>query len=88
MKIFRYYKDRDMSSKYLSSRIVYSVFLYIMIMILIFINKPSIAFDKDGNIKSFGLAKKQNETIYSFGVLTVVISIVIFYIFCMFDLMF
>jgi len=72
--------------KYLSSRIFYAIFLYILIMTLIFLKKPSMLFEKNGEIKNFGL--KKNETMYSVGVLTIVLAIVCFYLFCVIDMIF
>jgi hypothetical protein len=77
-----------MASKYLSSRIVYSILLYSLLIIVIFINKPSFMFDNRGKIKCFGLAKSEGETVYSMGVFVVVMAIISFYIFCMVDLIF
>jgi hypothetical protein len=72
--------------KYLSSRIFYAIFLYVLIMTLIFLKKPSMLFEKNGEIKNFGL--KKNETMYSVGVLTIVLAIVCFYLFCVIDMVF
>ena len=72
--------------KYLSSRIFYAIFLYILIMTLIFLKKPSMLFEKNGEIKNFDL--KKNETMYSVGVLTIVLAIVCFYLFCVIDMIF
>lgn len=72
--------------KYLSSRIFYAIFLYVLLMTLIFLKKPTLLFDEQGEIKSFGL--KKEETVYSVGVLTVVLAIVSFYLFCVIDMVF
>lgn len=72
--------------KYLSSRIFYAIFLYILVMTLIFLKKPTMFFDENGEIKNFGL--KKHETIYSIGVLTIVLAIICFYIFCVIDMVF
>ncbi len=72
--------------KYLSSRIFYAIFLYVLIMTLIFLKKPKMLFEENGDIKSFGL--KKNETMYSVGVFTVVLSILCFYLFCVIDMVF
>jgi hypothetical protein len=55
-------------------------------MTLIFLKKPTLLFDEQGEIKSFGI--KKEETIYSVGVLTVVLAIVSFYLFCVIDMVF
>ena len=72
--------------KYLSSRIFYAIFLYILILTLIFLKKPKMFFEDDGEIKQFGLKKEQ--TIYSVGVFSIVLSIICFYIFCVIDMVF
>ena len=72
--------------KYLSSRIIYSIILYILLMSLIYVVKPKIIFNDNGSIKSYGM--KQNQTMYSLGVVSVIISIVSFYFFCIIDLIF
>lgn len=69
------------------SRVSYSIIVFIMSMILIFITKPKLAFEKDGTLKSFGIAKK-SDTVYSVGVLSITLAIIIFYFFCMIDLIF
>tara|TARA_B110000977_G_C10702235_1_gene347839 strand:+ start:129 stop:284 length:156 start_codon:yes stop_codon:yes gene_type:complete len=49
--------------------------------------KPKIAFDETGDIRQFGVHSK-SDTIYSIGVLSIVMAIIIFYLFCVIDLMF
>jgi len=56
-------------------------------MILIFITKPKLAFDKNGTLKKFGINDK-SSTVYSVGVLSVVLAVLIFYLFCIIDLIF
>lgn len=70
----------------INSRVVYSVLFYLLLMTLIFVSKPSIMFDERGDIKHFGIGDA--KTMFSFGVLTVVIAIMSFYIFCIIDLVF
>ena len=72
--------------KYLSGRIFYAIFLYILILTLIFLKKPKMFFEDDGEIKQFGLKKEQ--TIYSVGVFSIVLAIICFYIFCVIDMVF
>lgn len=71
----------------LNSRVSYSIIVFILSMIILFIVKPKIAFDEDGNIRKFGVQSK-TDTIYSIGVLSIVLSIIIFYMFCLIDLVF
>jgi len=72
--------------KYLQSRIFYAIFLYVLILTIVFIKKPLLLFHPNGEIKQFGLHK--NESIYSVGVLSIVLAIVSFYIFCIIDIVF
>ena len=72
---------------FFKSRISYSIVVFIMSMILVFLTKPSIAFDRNGDLKTFGVSHK-NDTISSVGVMTVTLAIVVFYLFCMIDLIF
>ena len=69
------------------SRISYSIVVFVMSMILIFITKPQIVFNADGRLKSFGVSE-ESDTIYSLGVFTVTLAIIVFYLFCMIDLIF
>ena len=70
----------------INSRVVYSVLFYLLLMILIFVSKPSVMFDDNGNVKHFGIG--DHKTVFSFGVLTVVIAAISFYIFCIIDIIF
>ena len=71
---------------YLNLRIVHSVLFYILFMILLFISRPSVIFEKNGTIKPFGIG--HDKTMFSFGVFSVVIAVLSFYIFCIIDLIF
>jgi|TARA_B110000211_G_scaffold230964_1_gene291598 hypothetical protein len=55
-------------------------------MVLIFVAKPKMIFNKDGSIKKYGI--KKNETIYSLGVVSIIFSIISFYSFCVIDIIF
>lgn len=70
-----------------NSRVSYSIIVFIMSMILLFITKPKLAFENDGSLKSFGISQKK-DTVYSVGVISVLLSLMIFYFFCMIDLIF
>lgn len=71
----------------IQSRIAYSLVVYILIMILLFVSKPALSFDSDGRLKSFGVSDK-NQTIYSVGVLSVCLAVFTFYAFVIIDLVF
>ena len=70
----------------INTRIVYSILFYILLMVLIILAKPSVMFDNDGNIKIFGTG--DDKTLFSFGVFSVIVAIISFYIFSMIDLIF
>jgi hypothetical protein len=70
----------------LTNRIVYSVLFFVLSMILVNLLKPTVMFNSDETLKSFGINK--NETVFSLGVFTTLSSIVSFYFFCMIDLIF
>lgn len=69
----------------LSSRVVYSVLFYILLIVLIILAKPSIMF-KNKELKPFGVG--EDKTMFSLGVASVVLAIVSFYVFCIIDLVF
>jgi maltodextrin utilization protein YvdJ len=70
----------------INGRIIYSILLFIMSMLLIYLTKPSMIFKRDDNIKSFGINKHQ--TIISLGVVTILCAIMSFYVFSVIDLIF
>ena len=70
-----------------NSRVSFSIIVFILSMILLFIVRPKIAFDENGDIRKFGVLSKK-DTIYSIGVLSITMAVIIFYIFCLIDLMF
>lgn len=70
----------------INSRIMYSILFFSLLMILIIVLKPRIMFTTENEIKHFGL--KSDETIYSFGVFTIVSAIFSFYTFCLIDMIF
>lgn len=70
----------------ISSRVIYSLLFYVLLMILVFVSKPSIMFDKTGSIKQFGIG--DDKTMFSLGVITSVVAIISFYTFCVIDIIF
>lgn len=67
-------------------RVFYSVFFYVLVMVLLVVAKPKMMFQKDGEIKRYGV--EPGETIFSLGVVSVVLAIVSFYIFAVIDFLF
>lgn len=72
--------------KYINTRIIYSILFYVLLIVLIILAKPSIIFEMDGSIKTFGIGEE--KTMFSMGVLTVILAILSFYVFCMIDMIF
>jgi len=55
-------------------------------MTLIIMWKPQMLFDKDGDIRPYGVDK--GNTVFSFGVVSIVLAIACFYIFALIDFLF
>lgn len=70
----------------INQRVLYSSIFYILVVVLLIVSKPSLMFDKKGNLKQFGVNEEQ--TIFHLGVFVVALSIVSFYIFAFIDLFF
>lgn len=70
----------------MNSRVLYSVIFFILLLVLLFISKPSVMFDENGDIKPFGMGTER--TLFSFGIFTAVLAIVSFYIFTLLDIIF
>ena len=70
----------------MNSRVVYSVMFFILLLTLLYMCKSSIMFEKNGKMKPFGLNSEQ--TLFSFGIFTIVLAIASFYLFCIIDLLF
>lgn len=71
---------------YLNSRIIYSVLFYVLLMLLIVISRTSLMFDEKGALRPFGVG--YDKTMFSFGVFSVVLAVLSFYLFCIIDLVF
>ena len=72
--------------RYISTRVIYAVLFYILLIILIILAKPSVMFENNGSLKHFGIG--EDKTMFSLGVFTVVLAVLSFYVFCMIDLVF
>lgn len=69
-----------------SSRLIYTVIFYLLLMVIIFMQKPRIIFNEDNSLKNFGFG--ENQTLYSMGTFSIVIAIISFYIFALIDYIF
>lgn len=65
---------------------LYSILFYVLLMYLIMLSKPSVIFEKNGALREFGVG--YDKTMFSFGVFSVVLAIISFYIFCIIDMVF
>lgn len=72
--------------KLLNGRVIYSLLFFGLLMMLIYVAKPSQLFSPDGNAKPYGIG--EDKTVISLGVLTVVSAICSFYIFALLDVIF
>lgn len=70
----------------LNTRLIYATAFFILLISLIATTKPNLLFERDGSIKPFGIG--EDKTMFSFGVITVVIAILSFYFFCVIDVIF
>ena len=57
----------------------YTVFVFLVIAIIIWIKKPAIIFNEDKNIKPFGIGP--NKTIFYYPLILIILSIIIYFIF-------
>lgn len=71
---------------WVSSRIVYSIVFYVLLMILLVVSRPSVIFEVDGRLRPFGVG--EDKTLFSMGVFAVVVAILSFYVFCIIDIIF
>lgn len=77
--------------KFMNGRVVYSLLFYVLVVLLLFVSKPSMMFSTDGQFKAFGVGTTVDgkpKTVVSFGVAIVVFSILTFYMFALIDLVF
>ncbi len=70
----------------LNTRLIYATVFFVLLVSLIATVKPNLLFEKDGRIKPFGIG--DDKTMFSFGVITVVLAILSFYFFCVIDVIF
>ncbi len=73
----------------LESRVVYSIAFFLLAFVLVVVSKPSAVFDANGGLRSFGITKRidaKDPTVAPLGVVTAVIAICAFYLFCVLDM--
>ncbi len=67
-----------------TNRVLYALVAYFGIVCLLVITKPKFLFNKEGDLKPFGFSPHQSPV--SFGFISVVMPIVLFYTFLMIDM--
>lgn len=70
----------------LNTRLIYAIAFFILLILLISTMKPLLLFDRNGNVKPFGIGDE--KTMFSLGVVTAVVAILSFYFFCVIDVIF
>ena len=71
-------------SHFLSSRVIYSVLFFVLLVMLLIVTKPSFAFAPDGSVKPFGVG--EGKTVFSLGTMVGCMAIICFYVFCLIDI--
>jgi hypothetical protein len=66
-----------------SKRVIYSILFFIAIMSILIVTKPKSFYQKDGKLKCFGMYG--DDTLFSLGFITIVVAILVFYMFCIID---
>jgi hypothetical protein len=67
-------------------RLLYSITFYLLLMTVVIMAKPNMLFDQDGKIRGYGVSR--GETVFSFGVVSIVLAILCFYLFAIIDFLF
>jgi hypothetical protein len=68
------------------NRVIFSSVCLMVFMSMVYIFKPEILYTRDDNLKQFGIGDE--KTIYPLGVIVVVLSISLFYLFSFIDIMY
>jgi hypothetical protein len=63
---------------------VYSCFFFILVIVLLYLSKNPLVFNDNGKLKHFGVYP--DCTIFSFGVFSIVLAILSFYVFAVLDI--
>ena len=66
--------------KYIKNNIpLFSIFLFLITFIIIYLIQPNIVFDKNGNTRDFGLGWK-NKTILPLWLITIILAILSYFV--------
>jgi len=66
--------------------VFFSSVMFVVCMYIIYMYKPEFLFDPEGDLKPFGV--HESETIYSLGVISCVLAVLLFYMVSLKDLMY
>lgn len=69
-----------------NTRLVYSCSFFLLSFVLVVISKPSMIFDKYGRVKELGSGPYKDKTMFSLGVVTMLLATICFYVFCFMDI--
>lgn len=70
-----------------TSRLVYSILLFVIMMLILLVSRPHPVFDEFGGVTPFGVGDR-DKTLCSLGITTAFLAIVSFYGFAVIDLAF
>lgn len=62
------------------------ILIYITLLLLLFLIKPSLLFDENGNIKNFGFESNNNKSLLSIEILIPILAIVSYIIYMAIDI--
>jgi len=62
------------------------ILIYITLLLLLFLIKPSLLFDDNGNIKNFGFESNNNKSLLSIEILIPIIAIISYIIYMAIDI--
>ena len=68
------------------ARVLYSSVFFVLIMCLVFVSKPRLLFEKDGEVRAFGVG--EGRTMLSLAVVTVVAAVLSMFTFSLIDLVY
>jgi hypothetical protein len=62
------------------------ILIYITLLLLLFLIKPSLLFDENGNIKNFGFESNNNKSLLSIEILIPILAIISYIIYMAIDI--
>tara|TARA_Y100000389_G_C17447906_1_gene512776 strand:+ start:348 stop:566 length:219 start_codon:yes stop_codon:yes gene_type:complete len=62
------------------------ILIYITLLLLLFLIKPSLLFDDNGNIKNFGFESNNNKSLLSIEILIPILAIISYIIYMAIDI--